>query len=129
MLSDAENLEDESPLLPDNLVENGINETDDRWNIALLLFLYLLQGIPLGLSAAIPIILTNRKIDYKDQLGFSAIDAVSPLKLVENGVPKDRLALLAIPLVPMQIILPFLISKYMVGPRPMDCYLSVIPLR
>lgn len=68
MLSDAENLEDESPLLPDNLVENGINETDDRWNIALLLFLYLLQGIPLGLSAAIPIILTNRKIDYKDQV-------------------------------------------------------------
>lgn len=68
-------------------------------------------------------------VSYIAQLGFSAIDAVSPLKLVENGVPKDRLALLAIPLVPMQIILPFLISKYMVGPRPMDCYLSVIPLR
>lgn len=66
MRSDDENVEDESPLL--DVVENGDTEPDDRWNIALLLFLYLLQGIPLGLSAAIPIILTNRKIDYKDQV-------------------------------------------------------------
>ena len=40
----------------------------DGWNIALLLFLYLLQGIPLGLSAAIPIILQNRKVNYSDQV-------------------------------------------------------------
>lgn len=40
----------------------------DEWNIALLLFLYLLQGIPLGLSAAIPIILQNRKVNYSDQV-------------------------------------------------------------
>lgn len=40
----------------------------DGWNIALLLFLYLLQGIPLGLSAAIPIILQNKKVSYKDQV-------------------------------------------------------------
>ena len=46
----------------------------DEWNIALLLFLYLLQGIPLGLSAAIPIILQNRKVNYSDQVRDSLID-------------------------------------------------------
>lgn len=41
---------------------------DDKWNVALLLFLYLLQGIPLGLSAAVPIILQDRHISYEDQV-------------------------------------------------------------
>lgn len=49
---------------------NKNNEKGDGWNIALLLFLYLLQGIPLGLSAAIPIILQNRKVSYKDQVSI-----------------------------------------------------------
>lgn len=40
----------------------------DLPNIALLFFLYLLQGIPLGLSAAIPIILQNRHVSYSDQV-------------------------------------------------------------
>lgn len=40
----------------------------DRANIALLFFLYLLQGIPLGLSAAVPMILQNRKVSYKQQV-------------------------------------------------------------
>lgn len=68
MRSDDENIEDKSPLLQSDMDDKESPEPDDRWNIALLLFLYLLQGIPLGLSAAIPIILTNRKIDYKDQV-------------------------------------------------------------
>lgn len=66
MRSDAEH-DAESPPLP---VEDSTDDKDegDGWNIAILLFLYLLQGIPLGLSAAIPLILTNRKVDYKDQV-------------------------------------------------------------
>lgn len=64
--SDAEH-DAESPPLPVDETTDDRNERDG-WNIALLLFLYLLQGIPLGLSNAIPIILTNRKVDYKDQV-------------------------------------------------------------
>lgn len=67
MRSDAENQDAESPQTPADEFTDDRNE-GDGWNIALLLFLYLLQGIPLGLSAAIPIILTNRKVDYKDQV-------------------------------------------------------------
>ena len=38
-------------------------EGDER-NILVLLFLYILQGIPLGLAAAIPLILTNRQVRW-----------------------------------------------------------------
>jgi len=63
------------------------------------------------------------------KIGFAATDAVTGLKLVEKGVPKDKLAMLAIPMIPLQIVLPWIISKYTSGPRPMDVYLKVIPFR
>jgi len=89
------------------------------------------------------------------QIGFSASDAVSGLKLIERvysssylcsseflhlnqhfsfiyfvqGVPKAQLALLAVPLVPLQIVLPLVISRYTSGPRPMQTFLAAIPFR
>jgi PAT family acetyl-CoA transporter-like MFS transporter 1 len=63
------------------------------------------------------------------KIGFAAADSVTGLKLVEAGVPKDRLALLAIPLTPLQIVLPFIIAKYTAGPNAMDFYVKVIPIR
>jgi len=49
------------------------------------------------------------------QAGFSAADSVTNLKLIEAGVPKENLALLAIPMVPIQIVLPLYISRYTAG--------------
>ncbi len=43
----------------------------DEHNIAVLLFLYVLQGIPLGLAAAVPLILSNRHVSYREQAEFS----------------------------------------------------------
>nr|CAG4651751.1 EOG090X04K8 [Triops cancriformis] len=63
------------------------------------------------------------------KIGFSASDAVTGLKLVEAGVPKAQLALLAIPLVPLQIVLPLFISRYTTGPAPMNVFLRAIPYR
>uniref|UniRef100_A0A6B2E495 Putative acetyl-coa transporter n=1 Tax=Phlebotomus kandelakii TaxID=1109342 RepID=A0A6B2E495_9DIPT len=63
------------------------------------------------------------------KISFAASDAVSSLKLIDAGVPKDKLALLVVPLVPLQIILPLVISKYTTGPRPMDIYVKAIPYR
>lgn len=51
--------------------EEGHEASDlrgDRGNIAILFFLYLLQGIPLGLTAAIPMLLQNRGASYKQQV-------------------------------------------------------------
>lgn len=54
------------------VVDSNIAEDSDvrgdEGNIALLLFLYLLQGIPLGLCSAMPMILQNRHISYKQQV-------------------------------------------------------------
>lgn len=61
--------------------------------------------------------------------GFAACDAVSSLKLVDAGVPKEKLALLVIPLVPLQIVLPLIISRYTTGPKPMEVYIKAYPYR
>uniref|UniRef100_A0A6G1SH95 Acetyl-coenzyme A transporter 1 n=1 Tax=Aceria tosichella TaxID=561515 RepID=A0A6G1SH95_9ACAR len=63
------------------------------------------------------------------KLGFSAPDAVSGLKLVEAGVHKENLALLAVPMVPLQIILPWVISRITCGPRPLDLFVKAYPYR
>lgn len=42
----------------------------DRLNIIILLFLYTLQGVPLGLSAAIPITMQKKHITYSEQVEF-----------------------------------------------------------
>ena len=63
------------------------------------------------------------------QIGFSAADAVTGLKLVEAGVPKDRLALMAVPMTPLQVLLPVYISRYTAGPRPMSLFLKAMPWR
>lgn len=53
------------------------------------------------------------------QIGFAAADAVTGLKLIEAGVPKENLALLAIPMVPIQVLLPWFISRYTAGKMTM----------
>jgi hypothetical protein len=40
----------------------------DKGNIALLIFLYILQGIPLGLGAGMPFLLGARKVSLSDQV-------------------------------------------------------------
>jgi len=54
----------------------------DKGNIALLFLLYLLQGIPLGLTAAVPMILINRGASYKQQAEFSFVYWPFSLKLL-----------------------------------------------
>ena len=50
--------------------------------IAILMFLYVLQGIPLGLCGSIPYILTNRGISYEKQALFSFTFWPFSLKLI-----------------------------------------------
>jgi hypothetical protein len=75
------NLELELELLKPNqvltneivVVENVKLKPDwkkDKGNIALLIFLYMLQGIPLGLTLAMPFLLGARKVSLADQVSF-----------------------------------------------------------
>ncbi|XP_028587189.2 acetyl-coenzyme A transporter 1 [Podarcis muralis] len=76
-----------------------------------------------------PAVLTFCALILTAKIGFSAADAVTGLKLVEEGVPKEHLALLAVPMVPLQIILPLIISKYTAGPQPLNTFYKAMPFR
>ena len=58
-----------------------------------------------------------------------ATDAMTIIKLIEFGVPREKLSLLAIPLMPLQIILPLIISRKTNGPEPLTLLLKAIPAR
>lgn len=68
-------------------------------------------------------------LDLRVQLGFAATDAMTGLELIERGVAKESLALLAIPLTPLQILLPFFISRYTTGRKPLNIYVISYPFR
>lgn len=63
------------------------------------------------------------------KVGFAACDSVTTLKLIDYGIPKDKIALLSIPLLPLQILLPFIISRFTNGPYPMTFYIRSFPYR
>ena len=71
----------------DDFEEKRANLSVWNWNgegknIALLFFLYLLQGIPLGLIASIPLMLQNRQVSYKEQAEFSVVFFPFSLKIL-----------------------------------------------
>ncbi|CAF1373492.1 unnamed protein product [Didymodactylos carnosus] len=63
------------------------------------------------------------------KIGFAATDSMTGLELLQRGVTTDSLALLAIPLTPLQIILPFIISRYTAGPKPLRLFINSYPPR
>lgn len=65
-----ENDNNSSSSKPDMNEEESSNLSGDWANMAILFFLYVLQGIPLGLSAAIPMYLQNKGVSYKQQVNY-----------------------------------------------------------
>lgn len=63
-------------------------ESDDRGlkgdysNVAVLMFLYILQGIPLGVAGSVPMLLQSRGVSYKDQAIFSFVFWPFSIKLL-----------------------------------------------
>lgn len=63
------------------------------------------------------------------KVSFAACDAISSLKLLEYGVPKDKIALMAMPLLPIQIVLPIFISRFVTGKYPLNFYIKAFKIR
>nr|CDS29949.1 solute carrier family 33 [Hymenolepis microstoma] len=60
---------------------------------------------------------------------FLACDSVSGLKLIENGLSKETMALIGTLMMPYDIILPLLVVRWSSGPRPISTMLKFsIPL-
>ena len=63
------------------------------------------------------------------RFGFAAADAITQLKLVEHGMPKEHLALLAVVLSPIGVLCPALLGRFTGGPRPLSLWLRAYPFR
>jgi PAT family acetyl-CoA transporter-like MFS transporter 1 len=66
-------LNGDSPHAETKEVEAKTAAHGDGAAITLLMFLYLLQGIPLGLAGCLPYLLQDRKVSYTDQAVLSLI--------------------------------------------------------
>ena len=56
----------------------------DKLHVCILLFLYCLQGIPLGLKSSIPLILTRRSVPYTEQARFTIASYPFSMKVLDN---------------------------------------------
>lgn len=61
--------------------------------------------------------------------GFAAAESITRLKLIEQGVPKEKIAMLEIPMIPVKIGFTLFITRFTVGPRPMNVWLGSFPFR
>ncbi|CAG9532148.1 unnamed protein product [Cercopithifilaria johnstoni] len=66
---------------------------------------------------------------FTGKFAFAATDGITGLKLISMGMPKDKLSSIALFLVPLQILLPWVIGKYVAGPRPLNIFLLAYPYR
>ncbi|RNA14150.1 acetyl-coenzyme A transporter 1 [Brachionus plicatilis] len=69
--------------------------------------------------ATLPSILKLFFVLFSMRIAFS-IEPLSFLKLIESGVPREKLGLLAVPLTPLQVLLPFTISKFVSHSNPFE---------
>jgi len=75
-----------------------------------------------------PLIQVMMVVLFTFSFGFSASDSMTNLKMIENGVPREKITQLAIPMIPVKILFTIFISRYTVGPRPMNVWLySFLP--
>lgn len=68
--------------LPVEDISKTSNWRKDRGSIILLTFLYVLQGIPLGLAGTVPIMLQGLGVSYKEQAIFSFVYWPFAIKLL-----------------------------------------------
>ena len=61
--------------------------------------------------------------------GFSAAEHIYSLKLVELGFPRERLSQLKLPMIPVKMVVMVLMTRYTVGPRPLNVWLVSYPVR
>ena len=69
--------------IEDEVKRNILKDLDgDKVHVCVLFFLYILQGIPLGLGSAVPLVLINRNVPYKEQAKFSFAGYPFSMKLL-----------------------------------------------
>ena len=65
------------------------NLDGDKLHVLLLFFLYFLQGIPIGLDLAIPLMLARRNVPYSEQAVFSFSTYPFSMKVKLRNILKE----------------------------------------
>ena len=60
------------------------------------------------------------------KFSFAAADGITGLKLIEKGVPKEKLAFFSLALLPVQLLLPVILARYTAGPRPLSFFMKAV---
>lgn len=81
-LTERRKRKDDKVAGPTTIASSTPKATKDTSSILLLLCLYILQGIPLGLSGSVPMLLQANKIGYRQQAMFSLVSWPFSLKLL-----------------------------------------------
>ncbi|CAF3370773.1 unnamed protein product [Rotaria socialis] len=103
-------------------IDESYDPNDPHFNLGET-YRVLLKALRLPSVRSMALILLTARV------GFAATDSMTGLELVERGVTRESLALLAIPITPLQIVLPFIISKYTTGSQPLNIYIKSYPFR
>lgn len=76
-----------------------------------------------GVKLLVLILLTSK-------FAYALCDNVMKLKLLEAGIPKENfLILIMLSMMPTEIFLPLIVTKYTTGPQPTETYIKFIPFR
>ncbi|CRK95581.1 CLUMA_CG009042, isoform A [Clunio marinus] len=62
-------------------------------------------------------------------ISTAARDTITNLKLIDYGIPRDKIGLLNIPSFAVQLTIPILLSRYTAGRYPMTVYYKAFPYR
>ena len=77
------NVSSEENVNPNEGRQSMLKDLDgDKLHVVVLFFLYLLQGIPLGLRDSIPLLLQNRNVPSKDQAAYSIASYPFAMKIL-----------------------------------------------
>jgi MFS transporter, PAT family, solute carrier family 33 (acetyl-CoA transportor), member 1 len=57
------------------------------------------------------------------------MDNASSLKLIDAGISNDDIMIIVTGMYAIKFIMPIFVSKYITGPKAMDHYLTITPMR
>ena len=91
-------------------------------------------GVLESYKIAVKIILSPRMYIWiivllTSNTAFSATESIFELRLTEFGVPRERVSQLGLPLIPLKLLTIILLSKHIVGSKPLDIWLFSYPVR
>eukprot|EP00644_Phytophthora_capsici_P005253 jgi/Phyca11/4313/fgenesh1_pm.PHYCAscaffold_1_\ len=77
----------------------------------------------------LPSVISLSVVLLTSKIGFAAAESVASLKLVEYGMKKEKLALLTPILIPLGIVIPVLIGRWIKPAQPLNLFLWGYPVR